>query len=63
MSKPVENLYKSLFVPKLTAYANSKLSASVKNYSFAIYFMHLKLRKGHKADCVKVGESTVGIRL
>lgn len=43
MSKPVENLYKSLFEPKLMTIAE-KLSNAQENESFALSFKHLKLR-------------------
>lgn len=41
----------------------SKISDAPEN-NFAVSFMHLKLRRGHKEDYMKVGEkSKAGIRL
>lgn len=41
----------------------SKISGALENNSFAVYFMHLRLRMEHKEDYMQVGQSKVEIRL
>ena len=40
-----------------------KISNALESNSFAVSFMHLKLKRGHKEDYRKVGESKAGVGL
>lgn len=62
-SKPIENLYKSLFEPNWRSMLGTKISISLENNSFADSFMHLQWMREHKEDYREVGENERGIRL
>lgn len=61
MYKPVANFYKSIFEPKLMTVAGKQDLRWSREYSSAVSFMHLKLRRERKEDYTKLGESKVEI--
>ena len=56
----MENFYNSIFEPN---WGHCQETNSPEKDGFAVFLMHLELRREYKKDYVKVGESKTGIEL
>ena len=59
MSKPVETSYQKLFEPELVTSVGKQNLKCSREHSFAVSFIHLELRRGHKEDCMEVVERSL----
>lgn len=62
-SKPLKNFCEFLFEGNSQQLPGSKILNALENKSFAVYFIHLRLRREPEEDYMEVGESKAGIRL
>lgn len=63
MSKPVGKFYKNMCKPKLITYSWEQELKRPENNSFAVPFMHLKLKRKRKENYTQVGKGKAGIGL